>query len=672
MAIVDTVSVPGGTQGLQQLGYLFGSEVLGGRAREEQRLQDLIRQLTAQPQTTLAPQQQLGPVIQAPSIEIPGVNAPWPEAPAAPSLASNMFAPSRATWGNEALFPQGGATGGPYGLTEADVTAGGPLVAGLREYERRFMTPQTTDTPGLERWLAMQPSPPPEVVGGATAYPPPAERPVPPPLPYTAAPFRPGGERLTEVQPGKSFAEILTQRPELTQTFIRSYPLLQAIKAEESERQAQRDWARAFGAAPAAAGGPGLLVSAAGGAAPAPAGAEDPQLAAIRTMRAQLEPIVQRITGTPLATTERGKAMINQYQELLAAEDKAEQRVLERTKGAREARKAEREEVQAKQAQQFVNDEAARLEATGDPANVQLARTLRAAGADPHLATVMQKHYEQEQKRTELDKPILIEGQPYRVVRNAAGEPVMQALPGVPQKAEKPWYEGITRAEAEAMAEDATLPPERRRQARQLATALQTGAEKVAAASAPPKPTQESEKQAGERVVLSRALDQVAQMAMANPDWIGGSAKPLTAGKYAAAYDAWDPLKGVAALLANVPPGYDTFRANLGMFTAEKLNELAGAALTPNEIKRYAAFLPSVWQSPERFMASIQVSREMLIGASKYYEARQSGKSIPEAQAIARDAIEAAYQEGIKQYGAPTLTPPKTAAEFKSRKGGSP
>jgi hypothetical protein len=335
MAIVDTLSILGGTQGLQQLGYLFGSEVLGGRAREEQRLQDLIRQLSAQPQTTLAPQQQLGPVVQAPSFEIPGVTSPWPEAPAAPSLASNMFAPSRATWGNEALFPQGGATGGPYGLTEADVAAGGPLVAGLREYERRFTTPQTTDTPGLERWLAMQPSAPPEVVGGATAYPAPAEPPgAPPPLPYTAAPFRPGGERLTEVQPGKSFAEILTQRPELAQTLIRSYPLLQAIKAEESERQAQREWARAFGAPATAAGGPGLLAAAGGPGAPGPPSAPGaaapgaPPSTALQSQRAGLRRSLDVLLNNPqLLGTKRGQELLSQLKtasEVLTAEEKGE------------------------------------------------------------------------------------------------------------------------------------------------------------------------------------------------------------------------------------------------------------------------------------------------------------------------------------------------------------
>ena len=61
-------------------------------------------------------------------------------------------------------------------------------------------------------------------------------------------------------------------------------------------------------------------------------------------------------------------------------------------------------------------------------------------------------------------------------------------------------------------------------------------------------------------------------------------------------------------------------------------------------------------------MASVQVGREMMIGANKYHEAREQGKSVKEAQDIARESIESAYQRGVQKYGDP----------FKSASGGTP
>jgi hypothetical protein len=221
--------------------------------------------------------------------------------------------------------------------------------------------------------------------------------------------------------PGRSYADILTQRPDLARTVLGALPGLKALEEAESERQ----MTRAFGAAPS-----GVPRE----AAPAPVGAEDSQLAAIRTMRAQLDPIIQRITGTPLATTERGKAMIKQYQDLVAAEDKAEQRVLERKKGAREERKAEREEEDLAKDQQWAQSRVEALRAEGRTVE---ADALEAAARDPKYATALKDAREAEAKRQEPLKPQIIDGQPYLPETDPQTGQITgyKKLPGVPAKA---------------------------------------------------------------------------------------------------------------------------------------------------------------------------------------------------------------------------------------------
>jgi hypothetical protein len=94
------------------------------------------------------------------------------------------------------------------------------------------------------------------------------------------------------------------------------------------------------------------------------------------------------------------------------------------------------------------------------------------------------------------------------------------------------------------------------------------------------------------------------------------------------------------------------------------LNELAGSALTTGEIKRYAAFLPNVYQPPERFNANLKVAREYLISLIEYQKARQSGASEEQAASAVRSALEGAYQRAVKQYGDPGtggVGPPGTA-----------
>jgi hypothetical protein len=450
----------------------------------------------------------------------------------------------------------------------------------------------------------------PATVGGATAE-------APTPVQYD----------ITKVtRPGMTAAEIFRTRPDLASTMLSTMPKVQeAIDAETGMRAT-----------------------------------EDYQRAVTSEQMTQEEALEQ--FGPDMQRWPTGQKIVAQAEKSLVSQ-------ATRTKAKLEAAEKETKAKREEENRQFLMQRAEELRAT-DPDGAFQAELI---ARDPKMAEEWRQYQEQRTKATELKKPQVFEGQPYVAEQDpTTGQMVMRHVPGVPQKAEKPWWDGKSRPELIAIAGDPTIDPGIRKQARAAADELQTGAEKAAAAGVqpPPKPTQESEKQAGQRVVMLRALDQVAQMATANPDWIGGSAKPLTAWKYAAAYDAWDPLKGVAALLANVPPGYDTFRANLGMFTAEKLHELAGSALTPGELARYGAFLPNVYQSEARFKASVLVGRQMLIGASQYYEARQTGKSIPEAQQIARDAIEAAYQEGVKQYGAPERLPPKTAAEFKGRKAG--
>jgi hypothetical protein len=234
----------------------------------------------------------------------------------------------------------------------------------------------------------------------------------------------------------------------------------------------------------------------------------------------------------------------------------------------------------------------------------------------------------------EPERPIIIEGQAYRLGQTPEGTPQLQAIPGGPApKAPKAWYEGLTRPEAEAMSRDPALSPEQRRQAGEVAKALQTGAEKVAQAGVPQpvKATQQSIAAEAERGVTLDMLDQMEQAVLDHPDWVGVRGT-VNAGK---------------AFFGQAPEGFADFKANADTVYAQELHRLAQGALTPGEISRYGAFLPRVsadpreFQSGAQFRANMRVTKRMIQSLLAYHSALQAGRPREDARAELLRTLEA-------------------------------
>jgi hypothetical protein len=231
----------------------------------------------------------------------------------------------------------------------------------------------------------------------------------------------------------------------------------------------------------------------------------------------------------------------------------------------------------------------------------------------------------------------------------------------------KPWWDGKTKTELQSLADDPTQPEALRAQAETTLKKLLASEVKVAGAGV--KPTAQSEKMARDTLALNEALVGVETLVKAHPEFVGTPA----AYKWATAYAVPDPLKMPAAWFAQFPKGYNMFRAKLDFFTAEKLNELAGAALTEGEIKRYAAFLPNVYTTKERFLASLQTAQEMMAAAMTYQEVREQGATVKEAQAQARAAIARVANRYVEAYGEPATGPAgKVMPEDAARELGIP
>jgi hypothetical protein len=339
---------------------------------------------------------------------------------------------------------------------------------------------------------------------------------------------------------------------------------------------------------------------------------------------------------------------------------------------AEKRRKAEKET----EAQRYIKARADELRKSSDPKDQKLADLYEAFAADPKLAERLEAHEknlaDQETNRLraeELKKKVVeINGVGYRLGTNEAGEEVLNVIPGQKVKPEKSKWEGITLTEADAMvANPATSPEDKAIATKIIAAAHQRKMDENLAMV--PKPTFQSEKAQQERLVFTEALKESRETVAKNPHWVGGTGWAWT---WAQAYDLPDAAKGTAAWLVQFPKGYDTFRANLGMFTAEKLNELAGAALTKGEIQRYASFLPSVYTTKERFMASVETSLKMMEAATAYQTAREQNASVAEAQTRARAAIRRVVEEHVRKYGEPDQVNTKPTVESTMKDLGIP
>jgi hypothetical protein len=238
----------------------------------------------------------------------------------------------------------------------------------------------------------------------------------------------------------------------------------------------------------------------------------------------------------------------------------------------------------------------------------------------------------------EPERPLIIEGQAYRLGQTPEGTPQLQAIPGGPApKAPKAWYEGITRPEAEAMSRDPALSPEQRRQAGEVAKALQTGAERVAQAGVPQpvKPTQQSIGVEAERGVTLDMLDQMEQAVLDHPEWVGVKGM-VNVGKLNAPW-----------ILGKPPEGFADFKANADTVYAQELHRLAQGALTPGEIARYGAFLPRVAGDPRevqtaaQFMANMRATKRMIRSLLHYHSRLQAGETREAARADLLRMLEA-------------------------------
>lgn len=536
------------------------------------------------PSTTVRNPTQPGPVLEEPSLDIPGVTGPLPPS----SLADTVFpGPGRATWGNEALRPQA-APGEPA-----------PYPIKPPEQEWRDVYPAVLPPP-------TRPTPP-ETLGGATT----AEPPVPQgPLPYTPAPVRPGGVR--EEVPGMPLDQLLRERPAEAAAVLQNRKAVTEAGEAETEaagRKAVRDYVRA------------------------------------------------RKAGTS------EKAALDQYGDAMEASDVGRKFLTSidvRRKTEAEAETKERALAKEQRAQELLAKRVAELRQSTDPADQEMATLLEAYAADPKLAERLEAarkaRVDEEANRLKAEelrgKPIEIGGIGYRWVTNEAGEKALAVIPGQQVKPEKSKWDGITTTELDTMIANPATSPEDRAIAEKAIARIERREVKRAEAGVP-KPTAASEKLDQEHYNMLLSLDQVSTIVRQHPEYISG----WSSLKYAAAYDSPDYLKGVANVVASVPPGYATFRARLDPFTADRLNELAGSALTEGEIKRYAAFLPNVYQPPERFRANVQVSREMLTAALEYHKVRQASGSHEEARAAVRAAIKRVADAYVAEHGEP---PPDT------------
>jgi hypothetical protein len=234
------------------------------------------------------------------------------------------------------LFPQGGAVT-PYGLSEADVAQGGPMLASLQGYERRFMTPQTTLTPDLEKWQAMQAPPPPEMLGGATmaaplgALLPPGRREPIERVPVLGPETAPVTRMVPVTRPGRELLDVIAENPQML-AVLKAYPGLLPLIAQERER---REWEDVWPTAGPVAPSPAAL---AGVTAPAPPAAVPPGApgeaapaappAALQSQRAGLQRSLDVLLNNPqLLGTKRGQEVLSQLKtasEVLTAEEKGE------------------------------------------------------------------------------------------------------------------------------------------------------------------------------------------------------------------------------------------------------------------------------------------------------------------------------------------------------------
>jgi hypothetical protein len=258
-------------------------------------------------------------------------------------------APSRATWGEEALRPQGGPPWVPPPPSQ--------IWPGRPDLERPGFRP------GGEFWPGQGPAridfpPAQEEIGGATAYQPPdivippsvrevspgplIPSPAPAPEPYPRrepiarvpilGPETAPVTRMVPVtRPGRELLDVIAENPQML-AVLKAYPGLLQLIAQERERQEWEDVLPTAGPAAPSAAAPAGVTAPAPPAAPregAPTEGAIPPSAApeVTALKTRLEPSIAKMVRKPqLLGTPRGKALMEDYLKLEEAEGKAEER----------------------------------------------------------------------------------------------------------------------------------------------------------------------------------------------------------------------------------------------------------------------------------------------------------------------------------------------------------
>jgi hypothetical protein len=485
------------------LGYQLGYELVGRRGEEEaqrkqlQDLQALLQQL--RPTTTLGPQTteeptgryQVGPSIgeTTPSMVSPPTGLSdtltahgWGQGPLEYPIPGPGYltqsAPSRATWGEEALRPQGGPPWVPP--PPSQVWPGRP------DLERPGFRPGGGFWPGQDIPRIDFP-PAQEAIGGATAYQPPdivippSVREVSPgpliPSPAPAPETYPRREPIERVPvlgletapvtrmvpttvPGRDLLDVIatTTNPKLLEV-LKANPWLLNLIAQERERQEWEDVGPTVGpaapsAAPAGVTTPAPPAAAPPGAATAPPEEAPPSAAPeITALKTRLQPSIAKMVRKPqLFGTARGKALMDQFLKLEEAEGKAEERAGKAQERRLKAATAEEEQ----DFRQWALEQAQARQAAGDQ---QGAEDYILMSRKPELgAQVMKERRERAEadarqrfftglaeKEPDPDRKALFEA---AAVSKGVGEEVMKILkPGEEKAASDFVYKSIARSE---------------------------------------------------------------------------------------------------------------------------------------------------------------------------------------------------------------------------------
>jgi len=203
----------------------------------------------------------------------------------------------------------------------------------------------------------------------------------------------------------------------------------------------------------------------------------------------------------------------------------------------------------------------------------------------------------------EAEKPTVIEGHAFRTVMTPEG-PRLTPYPGAPMPKAKPWYDGLSRPEAEAIRRDPSRSPEERRIAGEVADALQTGAEKAAAAAVAPvgaagvKWTAQEAEDISQSLATIKSLGELRQMVTARPELVGGPG-----GLYAKG-------RRVGEVLGLKSPEFQKIRAKSQVVASGLRRAMSGLAVVAHE-GEYLKWIPDpLTQSGPELLANLEATEE--------------------------------------------------------------